>query len=63
MTNEDDRIVSAHAHCFANHEELLKSEGCGCFHCLRIFDCQEITEWLKESKTGRMSGVLSTLLH
>jgi hypothetical protein len=53
IVTEDDPIITAHKHCIANQEEIMASELCGCFYCLRIFNPKEITEWLSEyNKTG-----------
>jgi len=50
--NFDEKIIkAAHKHSFLNKEELLKSEVCGCFGCLKIFNPSEITEWHCESET------------
>ncbi len=33
----------------ANHKEaLLKDKKCGCFYCLKIFDPNEINEWIED---------------
>jgi hypothetical protein len=45
---EEDLVV-AHKHCIANQAEVMASEQCGCFYCLRIFDPKEINEWLTEN--------------
>jgi hypothetical protein len=47
--SSNDVVISAHKHCIANQDEVLASEQCGCFYCLRIFSPKEITEWLKEN--------------
>ena len=38
------------AHRFSSHhrDDLLRSECCGCFHCLAIFAPSEIDEWVDE---------------
>jgi hypothetical protein len=41
-------IVAAHKHCTAHRAEIMASNQCGCFFCLRIFSPNEITEWLDE---------------
>jgi hypothetical protein len=40
--------VTAHKHCTSNRVEVMASEQCGCFSCLRIFSPGEIEEWLSE---------------
>jgi hypothetical protein len=48
MANDDAPIIAAHKHCRKNQQEVLASEACGCFYCLRIFSPGEITEWHHE---------------
>lgn len=31
-----------------NRDELLGSESCGCFYCLRIFRPDKVEEWIDE---------------
>jgi len=45
-------IAAAHEHCLANKEEILASEQCGCFYCLRIFGPKEIITWCPEKNNG-----------
>ena len=52
MEAGNDPIITAHKHCISNWEEVVASDHCGCFYCLRIFDPREITEWLTEQKAG-----------
>ena len=35
----------AHAHSWANRQEVMDSEKCGCFFCLEIFSPVAITTW------------------
>jgi len=44
----DAEIIDAHKHCTCNKDEILASDSCGCFHCLKIFSSSEISNWLKE---------------
>ncbi|WP_186767634.1 HNH endonuclease [Blastopirellula retiformator] len=37
--------IPAHEHSSYHRDELLKSETCGCFFCLRIFNSSEIVCW------------------
>ncbi len=48
---EPDYIL-AHKHCTNNRGELLESEECGCFYCLRIYKPNEINEWIDGGKTA-----------
>ena len=35
----------------SNHkEQILKDEKCGCFFCLRIFNPNEIVDWIEDEK-------------
>jgi hypothetical protein len=38
-------LERAHEHSYANRQELMESEKCGCFFCLEIFSPSEITTW------------------
>jgi hypothetical protein len=51
VEQSEDAITAAHKHCIRNQEEVLASDQCGCFYCLRIFEPKEIVEWLPEYKT------------
>lgn len=37
--------LEAHKYSFANKNEILKDNKCGCFHCLTIFKTEEIVDW------------------
>ena len=43
---EKDKIIEAHQFCTNNKESLLNSKKCGCFYCLKIFNSNEIEEWI-----------------
>ena len=43
-------LKKIHKHCFCNKNELLKVNKCGCFYCLKIFNPNEIDEWIKDEK-------------
>ena len=43
--------ISAHQFCTNNRKHLEQSTVCGCFYCRRIFDPNEIKEWIHE-KSG-----------
>jgi hypothetical protein len=38
-------IRAAHDHASNHRDEILASNACGCFYCLRIFGPSEITTW------------------
>jgi hypothetical protein len=39
-------LSSAHQHSFGNEKEIMQSNSCGCFYCMKIFPPSEITEWI-----------------
>jgi len=45
-------LSEAHRHCTLHFHEISKSERCGCFYCLEIFEHTEITEWLNDRNVG-----------
>ena len=46
-----DDLRAAHAYSLNNMPALAKDRSCGCFHCLKVFDPREITEYV-EDRTG-----------
>ncbi len=40
----------AHEHSASNHDEVLRSETCGCFYCCRVFPPSEIKEWANDGR-------------
>jgi hypothetical protein len=48
MSFDRQMIDAAHKHSIFHEREILESEICGCFHCLRTFSPTEITEWIDE---------------
>ncbi|MBO5934133.1 MAG: cytoplasmic protein [Clostridia bacterium] len=46
----DNRIIKAHDFCTNNKKSLTNDSTCGCFYCLKIFNPNEITEWIEDSK-------------
>lgn len=49
-------FAQAHRHCIANRTELLASEICGCFYCLKIYPPAAITEWSDETNLDDQTG-------
>ncbi len=45
---EQSNIIKAHAFCTNNRDNLLSDKKCGCFHCTRIYNPLEISEWIDE---------------
>ena len=46
----DNNSKTAHQHSDNHREEILQSELCGCFYCLRIFSPSKIIEWVDEDE-------------
>ena len=42
--------IKAHEFSSNHKEQILKDEKCGCFFCLRIFNPNEIVEWIEDEK-------------
>ncbi len=40
--------IAAHIHSIHNREQLLASDTCGCFYCLKVFAPDVITDWIDE---------------
>lgn len=51
----------AHEHCALNHEELYRSELCGCFFCCQTFTAQEIESWVGDSWEDEGEGEMTAL--
>lgn len=47
MASEPD-VERAHQHGIRHRREILASERCGCFYCLRTFPPTEVTAWLPD---------------
>jgi len=45
----DNEYIIAHKHSIFHKSEILRSEICGCFHCLKTFPPSEIEEWTDEN--------------
>ena len=50
-------FIVAHKHSSNHREELMASETCGCFYCLRVFSPDKVEEWVDE-----IDGVGTTAL-
>lgn len=42
-------VITAHEFCYSNRQSLEKSDRCGCFYCLSIYDPAIIDEWAGDS--------------
>ena len=57
MTISKDELEAAHTHSFRNKDEVIASEVCGCFDCLKIYPPSEIKQWHEEKSTDdRIAG-------
>ncbi len=56
MNQPDDKIIRAHSHCAIHEAEIARSELCGCFHCLAIFEPGEIQDWIDDCSVDDRSG-------
>jgi len=46
----------AHKHSIFNKIEIIQSDLCGCFYCLKIFKSNEIREWTDEDNPKRKTA-------
>ena len=51
MTYKLEDFIKAHKYSSNHKLELIKDDICGCFYCLKIFNPNEISEWV-EDKNG-----------
>lgn len=47
---EKKDIILEHKNSINNKEQIIASKRCGCFYCLKIFNSNEIKEWIKDEK-------------
>ena len=52
-------LLDAHRHCSRHREEILASEKCGCFYCLKTFPPDDIKDWIDEPQTTEKNFVIS----
>ena len=50
MMDAFDPVIAAHKHSSNHRSELLSSESCGCFYCLKIYSPAEINEWVDDGQ-------------
>jgi hypothetical protein len=48
VTLEEAAYVQAHKYSALHREQILASDLCGCFYCLKIFSPSDIDEWVDE---------------
>lgn len=44
-----ENYIKAHEYSINNKPDLENDKKCGCFYCLKIFDPEEITDWVEDS--------------
>ncbi|HLO12895.1 MAG TPA: cytoplasmic protein [Pseudoneobacillus sp.] len=49
---KEQDLQKAHQYSRKNRIGLERNNVCGCFHCLRIFNPNEIDEWLDDNDTA-----------
>ncbi len=42
-------LIAAHKHSSRHKDEILKSNICGCFYCLRTFSPTEVEDWVDDT--------------
>lgn len=47
-----DDLKLAHKHSRLNHDEILRSNQCGCYYCLEVFDPKRIVKWVEKGQTA-----------
>jgi hypothetical protein len=50
MTEAD--LTSAYQHSIRHRVEVLRSDVCGCFHCLSVFETSTIKNWIDTGQTA-----------
>jgi uncharacterized paraquat-inducible protein A len=50
MTEAD--LTSAYGHAVRHRVEVLRSDRCGCFHCLSVFETSTIKNWIDTGQTA-----------
>jgi NAD-dependent SIR2 family protein deacetylase len=46
------KLNAAHRHSLNNRHLLASGGKCGCFHCLKMFDASDVTEWVHDDLTA-----------
>ena len=53
MVNISEReLKAAHRHSMNNRQLLASGGECGCFHCLKTFAANEVTDWSDDDLTA-----------
>ncbi len=48
----DVRLKAAHKHCIFHRDEIMASNYCGCFHCVKLFQPSQIEIWTDDDTTA-----------
>ncbi|WP_173391538.1 cytoplasmic protein [Rhodopirellula baltica] len=48
MPDSTPDLITAHKHSSNHRDEIVRSDTCGCFYCMAVFQASEITEWIDE---------------
>ncbi len=48
MKYQRDYLEAAHNHSSFHQKEILESDLCSCFYCLKIFKPKEVLEWIDD---------------
>lgn len=49
-------LTDAHKHCIRHRDEILASDLCGCFYCIKTFTPDEITNFLDEREGPNLTA-------
>jgi len=49
IQKQSNAHIAAHRHSINHIDEILQSEKCGCFHCLKIFKPDQIVDWHEDT--------------
>ncbi len=52
LEKDDDRLKDAHLHTANNREEIEHSQYCGCIYCERIYQAEDIDDYIDNGQTA-----------
>ena len=52
MTEATNHHIAAHRHSIRHHDEVMRSESCGCFYCGGVFAPTKIKEWVDDGESS-----------
>lgn len=55
---DDTAHIDAHRHSIRHHDEIMRSDTCGCFYCCRIFRPSDIAEWIDDGDSASSKTAL-----